>query len=325
MIYLTVPELLHWGKTRIRKRSYELLRSVGLDSKLAHRYPAQLSGGQQQRVGVARALAADPLVMLMDEPFSAVDPVVRGELQEFFLGPAAAARQSSSSPTSVRDQARRPVTIPVWSACPGRCPQQLLNEPQTTSSKASLSRDRGSVALVPARVGAVTRHSEGGTTPVRTGNCLVIDADARPIGWVERTWPAGCTRWARRSAPRPTRCVLPWTPRHLAGRAGGCDQPHQWWAVRRRGQCRNPRAGRRWVRRSCGSVTCDRRRRAQLPPRPQRKRAAADRQRERGCRRDRQRRRLPPHDRQAASPPAEGLRTSAIRRPTRLQRGPSSG
>ena len=82
----TVPDLLRWSKDKTHKRAYELLDSVGLDRKLADRYPAQLSGGQQQRVGVARALAADPLVLLMDEPFSAVDPVVRSELHEFFLG-----------------------------------------------------------------------------------------------------------------------------------------------------------------------------------------------------------------------------------------------
>ena len=82
----TVPSLLGWNKPKIEARAVDLLDSVGLDRKLAHRYPAQLSGGQQQRVGVARALAADPLVMLMDEPFSAVDPVVRAELHEFFLG-----------------------------------------------------------------------------------------------------------------------------------------------------------------------------------------------------------------------------------------------
>ena len=82
----TVPSLLHWQKKKIEKRAFELLDSVGLERKLAQRYPVQLSGGQQQRVGVARALAADPLVMLMDEPFSAVDPVVRSELHEFFLG-----------------------------------------------------------------------------------------------------------------------------------------------------------------------------------------------------------------------------------------------
>ena len=82
----TVPSLLHWPKKKIENRALELLDSVGLERKLAHRYPGQLSGGQQQRVGVARALAADPLVLLMDEPFSAVDPVVRSELHEFFLG-----------------------------------------------------------------------------------------------------------------------------------------------------------------------------------------------------------------------------------------------
>src|SRR4029453_9104933 len=74
-----------WDKKRTRDRSRELLERVGLAPELGDRYPAQLSGGQQQRVGVARALAADPPVMLMDEPFSAVDPVVREQLQDEFL------------------------------------------------------------------------------------------------------------------------------------------------------------------------------------------------------------------------------------------------
>ncbi len=81
----TVPKLLGWDKRKARSTAMELLERVGLDLKLAERYPAQLSGGQQQRVGVARALAADPLVMLMDEPFSAVDPIVRNQLQEELL------------------------------------------------------------------------------------------------------------------------------------------------------------------------------------------------------------------------------------------------
>ena len=81
----TVPFLLGKNKKEARKRSMELLERVGLDLSFADRYPAQLSGGQQQRVGVARALAADPPVMLMDEPFSAVDPVVREQLQNEFL------------------------------------------------------------------------------------------------------------------------------------------------------------------------------------------------------------------------------------------------
>ncbi|WP_020390216.1 ABC transporter ATP-binding protein [Kribbella catacumbae] len=81
----TVPKLLGWDKKKTRATAMELLERVGLDLKLAERYPAQLSGGQQQRVGVARALAADPKIMLMDEPFSAVDPIVRQQLQEELL------------------------------------------------------------------------------------------------------------------------------------------------------------------------------------------------------------------------------------------------
>jgi osmoprotectant transport system ATP-binding protein len=78
----TVPVLNGWRRAKARARAGELLTLVGLDPALARRYPYQLSGGQQQRVGVARALAADPPVLLMDEPFSAVDPIVRASLQD---------------------------------------------------------------------------------------------------------------------------------------------------------------------------------------------------------------------------------------------------
>lgn len=82
----TVPKLLGWSRTRIQERVDELLATVQLDpARFAGRYPRQLSGGQQQRVGVARALAADPPVMLMDEPFGATDPITREKLQAEFL------------------------------------------------------------------------------------------------------------------------------------------------------------------------------------------------------------------------------------------------
>ncbi|GHF27001.1 proline/glycine betaine ABC transporter ATP-binding protein [Amycolatopsis deserti] len=81
----TVPVLSGWGKRKARDRAAELLEIVGLPAELGKRYPAQLSGGQRQRVGVARALAADAPVLLMDEPFSAVDPIVREGLQDELL------------------------------------------------------------------------------------------------------------------------------------------------------------------------------------------------------------------------------------------------
>ena len=81
----TVPRLLGWDKRRVAERVEQLIELIGLPQEMARRYPAQLSGGQRQRVGVARALAADPPLMLMDEPFGAIDPINRERLQNEFL------------------------------------------------------------------------------------------------------------------------------------------------------------------------------------------------------------------------------------------------
>jgi osmoprotectant transport system ATP-binding protein len=80
-----VPQIEGWPADLIKSRVQELLQLVGLEEQLASRYPSELSGGQRQRVGVARALAADPIFLLMDEPFGALDPITRAELQQEFL------------------------------------------------------------------------------------------------------------------------------------------------------------------------------------------------------------------------------------------------
>ena len=196
----TVPGLLGWDKTKTRKRSLELLESVGLDRKMADRYPAQLSGGQQQRVGVARALAADPLVMLMDEPFSAVDPVVRGELHEFFLGLQREISKTIILITHDIDEAIKLGDQVVILRVGGRLaqvgtPQQLLDEPADAFVEGFVGRDRGyrSLSFLPAdrldldvdRVKVVREAGAGhGESPT-----LVVDADARPIGWADASRP----------------------------------------------------------------------------------------------------------------------------------------
>ncbi|SCE73578.1 osmoprotectant transport system ATP-binding protein [Micromonospora viridifaciens] len=104
----TVPGLLRWPRQRTRERVDELLELVGLDpGQFGRRYPHELSGGQRQRVGVARALAADPVVLLMDEPFSAVDPIVRTRLQEEFLRLQAEVRKTIVLVTHDLDEAVR--------------------------------------------------------------------------------------------------------------------------------------------------------------------------------------------------------------------------
>jgi osmoprotectant transport system ATP-binding protein len=91
----TVPKLLGWDHKRINERVNELLALIGMDPEdIGPRYPAQLSGGQRQRIGVARALASDPPLMLMDEPFGAIDPITRSRLQDEFLGLQARVRKT---------------------------------------------------------------------------------------------------------------------------------------------------------------------------------------------------------------------------------------
>lgn len=194
----TVPSLLHWSKAKIEKRSLELLNSVGLERKLAHRYPAQLSGGQQQRVGVARALAADPLVLLMDEPFSAVDPVVRSELHEFFLGLQRELSKTIILITHDIDEAIKLGDQVAIMRVGGHLaqvgtPQHLLDEPADAFVEGFVGRDRGfrSLSFQPASELKLDRVKVVRDVETATGAApiLVVDGDARPVGWADPERP----------------------------------------------------------------------------------------------------------------------------------------
>ena len=205
----TVPRLLGVGKQEARARARELMELVELDLAMATRYPHQLSGGQQQRVGVARALAADPPVLLMDEPFSAVDPVVRKNLQEQFLRIQSEVGKTILFVTHDIDEAVKlgdqiAVLREGGILAQFDTPQQLLAHPADEFVEGFLGLDRGvrrlsffSAAAVPLQTEQVltiggTAGSGGEATARGTHSAgdagswlLLVDEDRRPLGWAE--------------------------------------------------------------------------------------------------------------------------------------------
>ncbi|WP_030802634.1 ABC transporter ATP-binding protein [Streptomyces sp. NRRL F-2799] len=197
---ITVPRLLGWSKGKARERAAELMERVGLDSSLAKRYPYQLSGGQQQRVGVARALAADPPVLLMDEPFSAVDPVVRKGLQDELLRIQDELGKTIVFVTHDIDEAVKLGTMVAVLRTGGHLaqfapPAELLTAPADPFVEDFLGADRGirrlsffpsdaleleTEPVVPVDADA-TRLTPRGSAPY----LLVTDTDGRPLGWGE--------------------------------------------------------------------------------------------------------------------------------------------
>ncbi|RDI68601.1 ABC transporter ATP-binding protein [Nocardia pseudobrasiliensis] len=200
----TVPVLQGKSRRAARAAALEVLDRVGLDRALAKRYPAQLSGGQQQRVGVARALAADPPVLLMDEPFSAVDPVVREELQAEMQRLQAELRKTIVFVTHDIDEAIKLGDKIAVFARGGvlqqfDAPQNVLAQPATDFVADFAGRDRGYRGLSFRGAQGVTVHDIRIATTEQVHELrlaqgewvLVVDAARHPLGWMDVTGVEG--------------------------------------------------------------------------------------------------------------------------------------
>ncbi len=168
----TVSRLNGKRKKEALNRARELLEVVGLDHDLAHRYPAELSGGQQQRVGVARALAADPNILLMDEPFGAVDPIVRRELQDELLRLQAELGKTIVFVTHDIDEAFRLGDQVVVLREGGQIAQQ--------GTPAEILSDPAS-AFVADFIGANDKYRKLHTQEIN-GQRIAFDTNGRPVG-----------------------------------------------------------------------------------------------------------------------------------------------
>src|SRR3954452_17150319 len=166
----TVPKLIGWDEARQQERCRELIEILDLDPELLKRYPGELSGGQRQRVGVARALAVDPPIMLMDEPFAAVDPIVRGRLQEQFLGIQESLRKTIVFVTHDIDEAIKMAdriailnkggVIEQYAP-----PEEILRDPANPFVERFVGPERGLKRLALIRVGSIDVEEGPVVTP----------------------------------------------------------------------------------------------------------------------------------------------------------------
>jgi osmoprotectant transport system ATP-binding protein len=207
----TVPKLLGWPRQRIQERVVELIELVGLDpDKDRKRFPAELSGGQRQRVGLARALAANPPLMLMDEPFGAIDPIVRARLQDEFLRLQHELRKTVVFVTHDIDEAIKVGDRIAILRQGGRLaqydtPRHILAEPADDFVAEFVGRDRALKALALRRLAELELSSADGADGLprlpaetslrdalallvaeRRDAVLVVDGDGSPLGIATR-------------------------------------------------------------------------------------------------------------------------------------------
>ncbi|HZA60025.1 MAG TPA: ABC transporter ATP-binding protein [Solirubrobacterales bacterium] len=198
----TVPSLLGWDSDRVDRRVDELLALTGLEPELRDRYPAQLSGGQQQRVGVARALACDPPVMLMDEPFGAIDPINRERLQNEFLRLQASIRKTVLFVTHDIDEAikmgdRIAILKQGGVLAQYATPAELLMAPADDFVEDFVGADRALKRLALLRVsdvdlweaplafiGQASAEVRAKLEDAEVPHPLLVDSERRPLGWL---------------------------------------------------------------------------------------------------------------------------------------------
>ncbi|MGE5132094.1 MAG: ABC transporter ATP-binding protein [Gemmatimonadota bacterium] len=250
----TVPLLTGWSRARARARAHELMGLAGLEPELARRYPHQLSGGQQQRVGVARALAADPPVLLMDEPFSAVDPIVRAALQDELIRLQDELHKTVVLVTHDIEEAikvgdRVAIFRPGGRLAQVDTPERLLGAPADSYVENFLGFDRGIRRLSFLAASGLNLHDDALVTedlPAAEALTvakqaaeqwlLVVDAQRAPLGWVSteglEALPAQATVGQAELAPYghtfgvstdSLRAALDATVLSPAGRAVGVD------------------------------------------------------------------------------------------------------
>jgi osmoprotectant transport system ATP-binding protein len=213
-----VPKLMGWQDDRIKSRVGELLAIFDLDAELLGRYPSELSGGQRQRVGVARALAADPPVMLMDEPFAAVDPIVRARLQDQFLDIQKQLKKTIVFVTHDIDEA---IKMADRIAILNRggileqyaTPEEILKEPANDFVKSFVGRERGLKRLALVKVGDIEIQKG----PVVASNSSVESAldqmDSFGFDWTSVVDDGELLGWVDRDGVRDRRAVSEAKPR----------------------------------------------------------------------------------------------------------------
>ncbi|WP_312183902.1 osmoprotectant ABC transporter ATP-binding protein OsmV [Pantoea sp. CTOTU46764] len=207
-----VPRMLGWDKKRCRERATELMSMVALDpTKFLHRYPREMSGGQQQRIGVIRALAADPPVLLMDEPFGAVDPINREVIQNEFLEMQRQLKKTVMLVSHDIDEALklgdRIAVFGQGKIVQCASPDELLAKPANDFVGSFVGQDRTLKRLLLVQAGDVTDQQPTitvqRTTPLQDAfatmddndmrSVTVVDEDGKPLGFVKRREARGST------------------------------------------------------------------------------------------------------------------------------------